>query len=257
MSFETIQYDVNEKVAEITLDRPEERNALNQLLMTELTEALEKAQDVDDVRSVFLTGAGESFCSGGDLEEFQEMPDKRPKELIEESSRDLFKLLATYEKPLVGGINGDAVGGGCGLAAACHLGYVSSEAKLGTVELRVGMFPFVILPVIRDKIGDGRALELSLTGDPISAGRASEIGLVTEVVDNPVDRGREVAHSIADFSSLPLGLGLHAFHQTREMPTTEAIDAMSAYRSAVYKSHDVKEGASAFLEGRDPEWKGF
>ena len=253
----TIRYNVTDNVAEITLDRPEERNALNEALLTELTAALKEAGDDDAVRTVFLTGAGESFCSGGDLDEFQDLPEKRPVELMDEASRDLFKVLADYEKPIIGGINGDAVGGGCGLAAACHLGYVPPDAQFGTVELRVGMFPFVILPIIRERIGDGRALELSLTGDLIGADRAAEIGLVTDVVDNPVERGREVAHDIAEFSPLPLGLGLHAFHVTSDMPTEAAIDAMSAYRSAIYKSHDLKEGASAFLEGRDPEWRGY
>lgn len=257
MVFDTIKYDVTANVAEITLDRPDERNALNEVLMTELTAAFEEAGSDDEVRTVFLTGAGESFCSGGDLDEFQNLPDKRPAELMDEASRDLFKALADYEKPIVGGLNGDAVGGGCGLAASCHLGYISPDARLGTVELRVGMFPFVILPVIRDRIGDGRALELSLTGDLISADRASDIGLVTDIVEDPVKHGREVAHDIAEFSPLPLGLGLHAFHETSDMPTDAAIDAMSAYRSAVYKSHDLKEGASAFLEGRDPEWRGY
>jgi methylglutaconyl-CoA hydratase len=257
MSFDAIRYDVTDNVAEITLDRPDERNAMNETLTTELTAAFEEAEADDDVRTVFLTGAGESFCSGGDLDEFQELRERRPAELMAEASRDLFKTLARYEKPIVGGVNGDAVGGGCGLAAACHLAYARSDARLGTVELRVGMFPFVILPVLRDRIGDGRALELSLTGDLVSADRASEIGLVTDTVENPVERGRAVAHDVASFSPLPLGLGLHAFYETSDMPTEAAIDAMSAYRSAVYKSRDLNEGASAFVEGRDPEWRGY
>ena len=257
MAYETIQYEVSDKVAEITLDRPDERNALTGTMMTELLEALTEADADESVGAVLLTGAGESFCSGGDLEEFQEHLDARPAELVEEASRDLLKGLATYEKPLVGGINGDAVAGGCGLTASCHLAYAPPSAKLGTVELRIGMFPFAILPIIRRRIGDGRALELTLTGDLISAERASEIGLLTDVVENPVERARETAEQIASYSPLAVQLGLHGYQQTRNMPVDDAIDAMSAYRVPVYKSHDLNEGAKAFFEDREPNWKGY
>lgn len=257
MAYDTLTYQVTDHVATITLDRPAERNAMNDALMTDLLDAVRRAGSDDEARTVFLTGNGESFCAGGDLDEFQDLPEKRPVELMAETSRDLFKELVSFEKPIVGGLNGDAVAGGCGLAAACHLAYAPPDAKLGTVELRIGMFPFVILPVIRDRIGDGAALELALTGDLITADRARELGLVTDVVEDPVERGREVARQIASFSPLPLGLGLHAFTQTGDMPTEAAIDAMSAYRSAIYKSHDLREGASAFLEEREPEWKGY
>lgn len=257
MTFETLEYGVGDHVATITLDRPAERNAMNDALLSDLIAAFDRAGTDEEVRVVLLTGNGASFCAGGDLDEFQHLPEKRSVDLLAETSRDLFKDLVAYEKPIVGGLNGDAVAGGCGLAAACHLAYAPPDAKLGTVELRIGMFPFVILPVLQERIGNGAALELALTGDLITAERALELGLVTDLVENPVERGREVAEQIASFSPLPLELGLHAVRQTADMPTGSAIDAMSAYRAAVYKSHDLREGAQAFLEDREPEWEGY
>jgi methylglutaconyl-CoA hydratase len=257
MSYGTIQYTVSDNVAEITFDQPEKRNAMSQALIADTIDALDRAADDDEVRVVFLTGRDPAFCSGGDLEEFQEMREQSPVELLEEASTDLLKRLSEYEKPLVAGVNGDAVGGGTGLVAACHLAYADPEASFGTVEIRIGMFPFAILPLLRKRIGDGRALELALTGELISSERAADIGLVTEVVDDPVERSREVARRIASFSPLTLRVGMRAFHETGDMITSRAIDAMSAYRAPIYKSRDLEEGSSAFLEDREPEWKGY
>lgn len=257
MAYKTIRYSVNDHIAEITFDQPEKRNALSQALIEDTTDAFDRAANNDDVRVVFLTGEGPAFCAGGDLEEFQEMREQSSVELLDETSSELLKQLAEYEKPIVAGVNGDAVGGGTGIVAACHLAYADIDANLGTVEIRIGMFPFGILPIIRDQIGNGRALELALTGDLISAEQAAEMGLITDVVEDPIERARETARRIASFSPLTLGLGLRSFHETAGMPTSKAIDAMSAYRVPIYKSRDLGEGASAFLEDREPNWKGY
>lgn len=257
MAYDTIQYTVSDNVAEITFDQPEKRNALSQALIADAIDAFDRAAADDDVRAVFLTGEDPAFCSGGDLEEFQEMREQSPVELLREASTDLLKRLAEYEKPIVAGVNGDAVGGGTGLVAASHLAYADPDASFGTVEIRIGMFPFAILPLLRDRVGDGRALELALTGELISAERAAEIGLVTEVADDPVERGREVARRVASFSPLTLEVGMRSFHETEGMNTSKAIDAMSAYRAPIYKSRDLEEGASAFLADREPVWEGY
>jgi enoyl-CoA hydratase/carnithine racemase len=256
MAYETIQYSVSDHVAEITFDQPEKRNALSQALITDTTDALDRAADDDDVRVLFLTGEDPAFCAGGDLEEFQEMREQSPVNLLNEASSELLKRLAVYEMPIVAGVNGDAVGGGTGIVAACHLAYAAPDVNLGTVDIRIGMFPFGILPILRDRIGNGRALELALTGDLIAAKRAADIGLITDVVEDPVEKGRETARRIASFSPLSLGVGLRSFYETEGMPISKAIDAMSAYRVPIYKSRDLEEGASAFLEDREPDWTG-
>lgn len=257
MTYDTIQYTVSDHVAEITFDQPDSRNALSEALIEDTTDALDRAAVDDDVRVVLLTGEDPAFCAGGDLEEFREMREQSPVTLLNEASSKLLKRLVEYELPVVAGVNGDAVGGGTGIVAACPVAYAGPDARLGTVEIRIGMFPFGIFPILRDRIGTGRALELALTGDLIPAERAAEIGLITEIVNDPVEKARETARQISSFSPLALQLGLRSVHETETMPTSEAIDAMSAYRVPVYKSRDLEEGASAFLEDREPTWKGF
>lgn len=257
MAYDTIRYTVSENVAEVTFDQPDKRNALSQALIADTIDALDRAADDDEVRAVLLTGEDPAFCSGGDLEEFQEMREQSPVELLEEASTDLLKRLSEYRKPIVAGVNGDAVGGGTGIVAGCHLSYADPDASFGTVEIRIGMFPFAILPLLRDRLGDGRALELALTGELISAERAAEIGLVTGVTEDPTERAREVARQVASFSPLTLRVGMRSFRETEDMNTTKAIDAMSAYRAPIYKSRDLEEGATAFLEDREPEWEGY
>jgi enoyl-CoA hydratase/carnithine racemase len=247
-------------VVEITLDQPAKHNPLSDAAARELTDALERAQNDDSVRVVLLTGAGESFSAGGDIEEFSEQMERRATELFEEgkASARLFKLLAGYEKPLVGAINGSAFGGGCGLVAACDLTYASDRAQFGTTEITLGLFPMVILPALRATLGDQKTLELALTGTRIDADEAADIGLVTETVADAdvLDRARETARELAGRSPLALTLGLHAFNETAGMSAERAIETLNAYRVLFYKSHDLKEGADAFLEDRDPDWKG-
>lgn len=260
-SYETLTYELEEHVAEIALDRPDKHNPLGELASEELIDALERAHDDEAVHAVLLMGRGESFSAGGDISEFVEYDEKHTTDVYEEgaATADLFKLLARYEKPLVGAINGDAYGGGVGLAAACHISYASRDASFRVAEVTLGLFPLVILPALRNALGDGKTLELALTARPIDAEEGADIGLVTDVVDSDavLKTARETAHDIADWSPLATSLGLHAFVETGGMPPEQAIDALRAYRVVFYKSHDFNEGARAFLEDRNPEWAGY
>lgn len=261
MAYQTIDYTVEDNLAEVVLDQPEKHNPLSKEASEELLEALERAEDDDRVHTVYLTGAGDSFSAGGDIEEFTGFETKRATEIFSEgeATADLFKRLSTYEKPVVGGINGSALGGGVGLVAACHITYASRDALFGTTEITLGLFPLVILPALRSTVGDQTALELALTGKRISADEAADIGLVTSVVseDSLQDQARGAAREIANWSPLATSLGLQVFQETADMPPERAIDVLNAYRVLFYKSHDLNEGARAFLENRDPQWKGY
>lgn len=260
MTYETLKYERDAGVAKITLNQPEKHNPLSNAAALELTDVLERALDDDDTAVVLLTGAGESFSAGGDIEEFSEQIDKRATKLFDQgqASAQLFQVLAAYEKPIVAAINGSAFGGGCGLVAACDLTYASENAQFGTTEITLGLFPMVILPALRSTLGDQKTLELALTGGRIDADEAEDIGLITETVtdEEVLDRAHETAREIAGRSPLALTLGLHAFNETTDMPAERAIETLNAYRVLFYKSHDLKEGSEAFLEDRDPEWKG-
>lgn len=260
MTYNTIQYRVEGHVAAITLDQPDKHNPISHSAANELIDALQRVQADDAARVVFLTGVGDTFSAGGDIEEFTEFQDRRPTEIFEEgkATADLFKLLAGYETPIVTAVNGHAFGGGCGLVAASHLAYAAEDAMLGTTEITLGLFPLVILPALRSTIGDQQTLELALTGERLSAAEATDIGLVKEVMTDDVrSYARDVAESIAEWSPMATALGLQAFHETADMSAEKAIDTLNAYRVLFYTSYDLHEGAEAFLEDRDPEWEGY
>lgn len=261
MTYETIEYALDEHVAEITLNQPDQHNPISHEAAQELTDALHQIQMNDAARAVFLTGAGDSFSAGGDIEEFTEFQERRPTEIFAEgkATANLFQFLAGFETPIVTAVNGHAFGGGCGLVAASHLAYAAEDALLGTTEITLGLFPLVILPALRSTIGDQHTLELALTGNRLSASEAADIDLVTEVItERDVEvYAREVAESIAGWSPMSTSLGLQAFYETAGMPAEKAIDTLNAYRVLFYTSHDLHEGAEAFLEDRTPEWKGY
>ena len=261
MSYETIQYVLDEHVVEITLDQPEKHNPLSHAAAKELTAALQQAETNENARVVLLTGAGDTFSAGGNIEEFTEFQEQQPTEIFEEgkATAELFQTLAGYETPLVTAVNGHALGGGCGLVAASHLAYVAEDTLLGTTEITLGLFPLVILPALRASVGDQHTLEMALTGKRLSATDAAELGLATEVVieGEVLAYAREVAETIAGWSPMATSLGLQAFYETTEMPAEKAIDILNAYRVLFYTSHDLHEGAQAFLNDRDPVWQGY
>jgi methylglutaconyl-CoA hydratase len=261
MTYKTLTYHLEENVAEIVLDQPDKHNPLSHTAATELTDTLRTARADESARVVFLAGAGPSFSAGGDIEEFTDFHDRYPSRIFDdgEATAELFSLLARFDVPIVTAVNGHAFGGGCGLVAASHLAYASEDTLLGTTEITLGLFPFVILPALRSSIGDQQTLELALTADRISATEAAEIGLVTDVVaeDEVEEQARQTAREVADWSPLATTIGLRAFHKTTGMSASEAIDTLNSYRVLLYSSRDFNEGARAFLEDRDPEWEGY
>lgn len=260
MTYGTLSIEQSDAVCVITLDNPEQHNPLSIDAARELTDALIRADGDDGTRAVVLTGAGDSFSAGGDIEEFTDQLDNPATTVYEDgaATAELFALLTTYETPLITAVNGGAFGGGCGLVAASHVAYADPDARLGTTEISLGLFPMVILPAMRRAVGDRTTMELALTGRRLDAQKASEIGLVTEVVTDgdALDRALETARAIAEYSPFATSLGLNAFHHTSSLEPEVAIPVLNAYRVLFYKSHDLNEGASAFLEGREPEWKG-
>jgi methylglutaconyl-CoA hydratase len=260
MAYCTIEYEVTENVAEIFLDQPERHNPLGSCI-EDLIDALERARNDDSAHVVLLSGNGESFSAGGDIDDFADRLEDSAPEIFDDgraTSVKLFQLLSEYDKPIVGGINGSAFGGGTGLVASCHIAYASDEARFGTTEISIGLFPMIILPTLRRTLGDSRTLELALTGERISAAEAAEIGLVTDVFepDQVLEAAREMARTIAEYSPFALSLGLRSFNETTDLPDREAIQVLNAYRVLFFKSHDLNEGARAFLEDREPVWEG-
>jgi enoyl-CoA hydratase/carnithine racemase len=172
---------------------------------------------------------------------------------------ELFKVIKNLKKPLLGRINGHALGGGLGLACACDIVVSADDCRFGTPEINVGLFPYVIMAtLLRSTSAPKRLLEMMLTGERVDAREAQQLGLVNHVVpgeqlDAKVD---EIAGKIASKSPAILRLGRRAFYTMRDMEYEKALEYLSSMLAINTMSEDVAEGIAAFLEKRDPEWKG-
>ncbi|PLS18667.1 enoyl-CoA hydratase/isomerase family protein [Bacillus sp. M6-12] len=260
MSYETILYEVNDGIAKIILNQPELRNPLSKQVTQELVNAITAADKDSDVKAIILSGNGKAFSAGGNLNEFKANFTKSVPDLHFEGreSTELFKLGATIKTPLIASVNGPALGGGCGIVAMCHIAIASEEAKLGLTELRLGIVPYVILPWIRRAAGDRKAMELMLTAEVFSAEKALEYNLVHRVVPHELleEETLKIAKTIASYSPLAVQLGLDAFYATEQMDLMKSFDYLSTLRIISFRSEDLKEGAQAFLEKREPVWQG-
>lgn len=261
MDYEAIKYDVSEEgIATIYLNEPDSRNALTQKMTEELITAIKKSDEDEHIRVIILTGSGKAFSAGGNVNEFIENTNRDVPSLHYDGreSTELFKLGRTIRTPLIASVNGPALGGGCGMVAMSHIAISSDQAKLGLTELRLGMVPFVILPWIRKAVGDRKAMELMLSADILSAEEAQAIGLVHRVVeaDQLEEETMKFAKRVAAYSPLATELALDSFYTTENMNMSDAFDYLSTLRLVSFKSNDVIEGASAFLEKRPPKWTG-
>jgi len=240
----------------LILDRPAARNALSADLMSALRGALAAADAEARVRAICITGSGEqAFCSGMDLA--LAGTGVGP----EQGARDYAALLldvARIGKPVVAAVNGAAMGGGMGLLAACDLAVAAEDARFGTPEVEVGLFPYMALAPLSRCVGRRAALELALTGRRIDAAEAQVIGLLNRVVPRAALQGSasELLEQLAQKSPTALRLGRRAFYATQDLPYEAQLEALCAQFSLNAVSADAAEGIAAFLEKRKPDFKG-
>jgi len=240
----------------LILDRPAARNALSADLMSALRRALAAADAEARVRAICITGSGEqAFCSGMDLA--LAGTGVGP----EQGARDYAALLldvARIGKPVVAAVNGAAMGGGMGLLAACDLAVAAADARFGTPEVEVGLFPYMALAPLSRCVGRRAALELALTGRRIDAAEAQAIGLLNRVVPRAALQGAasELLEQLAQKSPTALRLGRRAFYATQDLPYEAQLEALCAQFSLNAVSADAAEGIAAFLEKRKPDFKG-
>ncbi|KAB2378217.1 enoyl-CoA hydratase-related protein [Actinomadura montaniterrae] len=262
--YETIVYEVAERVARITLNRPDARNALSDQMIDELLDAFERAKADDGVRVIVLTGAGErAFCAGADLGGLgRAQADGRSVAdagaIRESAPFRLFTAFPKLGKPIIARLAGHAVAGGLGLAAACDLVVAADDVKLGTPEVNVGLWPMMIMAIINRNVAPKHAFRLYYTGQRITAAEGREIGLVTEVVpraelDARVD---ELARTIAAKSPLGLRRGRDAFFAIEGRPLEDQVEHLLSELVGLAATEDAKEGITAFLENRAPDFQG-
>lgn len=258
MSDSTIQYHLDARVARITLNAPEQRNALTYTMVDELIAALRRAEVDEGARAVLLEAAGDNFSAGGNLREFvAEIDEPAFKHWQSGASWEtLFSLVPQLTKPVVAAVQGYALAGGCGLVALCDLAIAADDAQFGMTEIRLGLFPLLVLPALRRAIGDKKALELALTGAIFKAEAALQMGLVNQVVPRAelAETALALARDLAGKSPEALHLGKRLFWDTAGMTYTQAMSHARSLRVNYMLSDDLREGINAFLEKRKPEW---
>lgn len=253
-----LHYDAEGGRATITIDDPERMNPLANETMVELVAAVHRATRDSEVRVVVITGAGDrAFSAGGDLSGgFVDSP------IVGHAARgalaDLFRALRRCGKPTVARVNGHALGGGFGLAAACDITIAVDTATLGTPEINVGLWPMMISAVLMPLVSRKALLEMMLTGRRIRADEAEELGIVNRVVpaaglDAAVD---EVVDALLAQSPAALALGKEAFYAIADLDFDTALDHLHNGLTAIAMTEDAVEGVTAFVEKRTPHWHG-
>jgi enoyl-CoA hydratase len=260
MAYETIRYEVADNgVATVTLDTPENRNALTDALLGELIAAFKAARDDDAVRCVVLTSSHEKvFSAGASLDQFAADAPLVHKHFGTERFPRLFKLIGQLGKPTVCAANGHVLAGSLGLALACDLIVAREGATFGTPEINVGVFPFMIMALIYRNVPRKRTNELLLLGERLSAEEAREAGIVNRVVPAEEFEGAvsEWAEKLAVKSPLVMKLGKDAMYRQMDMPFDAALDYLRSQLAIGLSTEDVREGVKAFFEKREPRWSG-
>jgi enoyl-CoA hydratase/carnithine racemase len=245
-------------IATLTLNRPDQRNALSRGLMTALEDQLDGIAEDASVRIVIIAGAGAAFCAGHDLREVRADPRRETYEaLFAQCSRLMLKIVR-LAKPVIARVHGVATAAGCQLVASCDLAVAAHSARFATPGVNIGLFCSTPMVALSRAVSRKHAMEMLLTGDLIPADRACEIGLINRVVPAAELESAtlELARQIASKSPLVLAIGKEAFYAQAELD----LEAAYAYASGVMTrnmlARDAAEGIDAFLAKRAPEWTG-
>lgn len=259
MTFENLLVEREGGVAVVTINRPKVLNALNSRTIDELEEVMRECQSDAAVRAIVLTGAGEkSFVAGADINELAALS---PADGQRHGRRGqtVFDLIEQLGKPVIAAINGFALGGGCELAMACTVRLAADTARFGQPEINLGIIPgYAGTQRLARLVGKGRALELLLTGDMVSAQRAYEIGLVNKVVPaaDLLKEAKALAAALAQKAPVAVRYIIEAVHHGLDMPLPAAQALETSLFGLVASTDDMKEGTRAFLEKRQASWKG-
>lgn len=245
-------------VVRATIDRPETHNALNGDTLDALADVV-TAADASPARVVVIRGRGGTFCSGGDLSDFGD-PEALP--MSERRRRrsklaDLFEAMMETSALTVAGVEGYCLAGGCGLAAACEFVVAADDAEFGTPEVEVGMFPMQAMAAIVPAVLEKQALKMLFTGERLSATRAREVGLVTDVLPAATfdEDLADFVEALAANSPTMISMGKEAFYAQRDMETRQSLAYLREMLVLLMESDDHREGIAAFREDRDPEWQ--
>jgi 2-(1,2-epoxy-1,2-dihydrophenyl)acetyl-CoA isomerase len=265
MEFEDILYTKEDGTGTITLNRPQTLNALAGSIQQEWMRAIEDAAKDDEVRVVVVTGAGRAFCAGANpraldhMRQEQSSPTTGKREPLREGSQNMFRVVMDLDKPYIGAINGAAVGGGMDLASMCDIRIASDRAKFSMAYVRMGVIPAsggcYFLPRI---VGIANACELIWTGRMIDAHEALRIGYVSKVVphDELATATKELATQLAKGPAVAIKMAKRLIYGSLDLDLNEALEHLDQATRIVDNTEDAKEGPRAWVEKREPIFKG-
>ena len=260
MPYQTIQLAYDARVATITLNRPDKRNAISFELIDDLIQALEEVAK-SDALVVILTGAGKAFCSGMDLDNLKALLGRSPEQNLQDSQTmvRLFRALYEFPKVTIAAVNGAAIAGGTGLALLCDFTLAVPEAKFGYTEVRIGFVPAIVSTFLLRQVGEKQARDLLLTGRLFGADEAARMGLINAIVppENLMTRTRELAALLMENSPASLRATKQLLTQHARAEIDSQIDAAVRENAAIRNTADFREGISSFLEKRKPTWTGI
>jgi methylglutaconyl-CoA hydratase len=259
MSYNTVQLAYEGRVATLTLNRPEKRNAISFELIADLVRSLDEVAKSDAI-VLIVTGAGKAFCSGMDLDNLKALLGRTPEQNLQDSETmvRLFRSLYEFPKVTIAAVNGPAIAGGTGLALLCDFTLAVPDAKFGYTEVRIGFVPAIVSTFLLRQVGEKQARDLLLTGRIIGAEEAARMGLINEIVpaDNLMARARTLAALLMENSASSLRATKQLLTDHARMEIDAHIDAAVRENAAIRSTADFREGITSFLEKRKPAWTG-
>lgn len=258
MSYQTLSFETIDRVARITFSRPEVHNAFHSGVIKEMRQVFAEIAKAKETRAVVLTGEGKSFCAGADLNWMKSVAEYGFDQNLAESNElaELFADMYTCTRPVIGRINGAAIGGGAGFVAVCDIAIAAESAVISFSEVKIGLVPACIGPYVIKKIGEGRARELFITGERLTAQRGKEVGLI-----NWVAQDSDLDHSVDTLLRQILSSGPHAVAMAKELVSTVPEMSPEQYKpytaeliAKMRASEEGQEGMAAFFAKRKPRW---
>jgi len=252
MPEEIVLYEVDGRVARITLNRPEKRNALSPDLVAALKFALRRADQDESARVVILAGAGSDFCAGADLKALQSIASASVAENFADarSLMELFMLMRALRLPVIAAVHGRALAGGCGLALACDMVLVGRSAQLGFPEVKIGFVPAMVMTILRRNVSEKRAFELVSLGAPVDAEQAASFGLVNRVLDDEAfaEEVDAFVQPLLSMSRSAVSLSKRLLYQTDALSFEGALECGADANVIARMSEDCRKGIERFLK---------
>ncbi|MFI5310124.1 MAG: enoyl-CoA hydratase/isomerase family protein [Gemmatimonadales bacterium] len=258
MPYELLLLDVADRVATVTVSRPDKLNALNDGVMRELGEMFDELSSRADVGAIVLTGAGRAFVAGADISGLA-TAQGGSLEHFARAGQAVFRRIEQSPKPVIAAVNGFALGGGCELALACHIRVASTAAKFGQPEVKLGLIPgYGGTQRLPRLVGRGRALQMILTGEPIDAAEALRIGLANSVVEPAalLDAARAMALAMLRNGPIALARAIAAVDAGLDASLDDGFRLEARLFGTLESTADMREGTRAFLEKRPPDFRG-